>query len=438
MIDLSAFQDTLSSTWHLVDTELMSPWFYLQIALIVIAAGVGTAAATVIRARDARPAASTAKWPSPLRRLARGLRRSAGVTVFALLTLVMRLVMHALAPPGHDYLLAVVSSLAIAWLIIALAASLIRNDTVVRLVSLSAWIIAALSIVGLLDPTIDALDSVAIVVGGIRLTPLLAIKASLFLALALWLADALSRFLETRITHADELTPSLQVLLTKIIRLTLVAVAVMIAMAAVGINVSSLAVFTGAVGVGLGLGLQKIVSNFISGIILLTDKSVKPGDLITVGDSTGTISAMKTRYISVAAGDGREFLIPNEDLVTQKVVNWTYVDRNALVKVAFATSYDADPRAVCRLAVAIAAATPQVMAGKPPSCLLTEFGDNGMKFAMTFWIADLSAGTDNVRSEVMMALWDAFRREGIHAPVPVRDVRLHDQRPAEPLTAPRT
>ena len=118
------------------------------------------------------------------------------------------------------------------------------------------------------------------------------------------------------------------------IRMGLMVVAIAIALGAVGINLSALAVFTGAAGVGIGLGLQKIVANFISGIILLADKSVKPGDLVTIGDSSGRISAMKTRYISVAAGDGREFLIPNEDLVTQKVVNWTYTDKNTLVKVA--------------------------------------------------------------------------------------------------------
>jgi small-conductance mechanosensitive channel len=266
--------------------------------------------------------------------------------------------------------------------------------------------------------------------GGIRLTPLLAIKATVFLAVALWLAGLVSRFLETRIEGSRDLTPSLQVLLTKIVRFALTVVAVMVVMAAVGIDMSSLAIFTGAVGVGLGLGLQKIVSNFVSGIILLTDKSVKPGDLITVGDYFGRISSMNTRYISVAAGDGREFLIPNEDLVTQKVVNWTYADRTALAKINFATSYDADPRAVCKLATDIAASTPRVMTGQPPSCLLTEFGDNGMKFTLTFWVPDIDAGTDNVRSEVLTALWDAFRREGIRIPVPARDVRLSDARAA--------
>src|SRR5215208_2771805 len=152
------------------------------------------------------------------------------------------------------------------------------------------------------------------------------------------------------------------------IRLALMVFAVALAMSAVGINLSALTVFSGAVGVGIGIGLQKIVANFISGIILLADKSVKPGDLVTIGDSSGRISAMKTRYISIAAGDGREFLIPNEDLVTKTVVNWTYTDKNTLVKVAFGTNYDADPRLVCKLAIDVAATAKRALKNKPPNC----------------------------------------------------------------------
>ena len=172
------------------------------------------------------------------------------------------------------------------------------------------------------------------------------------------------------------------------IRLALMIFAVALVMSAVGINLSALAIFSGAAGVGIGFGLQKIVANFISGIILLVDKSVKPGDLVTIGDSSGRISAMKTRYISVAAGDGREFLIPNEDLVTQKVTNWTYTDKNTLVKVNFGTNYDADPRLVCKLAIEIAAASPRIIKLKPPNCMLVEFAEAGMKFSLTFWIPD--------------------------------------------------
>jgi small-conductance mechanosensitive channel len=199
--------------------------------------------------------------------------------------------------------------------------------------------------------------------------------------------------------------------------------AVVIALGAVGINLSALAVFTGAAGVGIGFGLQKIVANFISGIILLVDKSVKPGDLVTIGDNSGRISAMKTRYISVAAGDGREFLIPNEDLVTQKVTNWTYTDKYTLVKVIFGTNYDADPKLVCKVAIETAAAHARALKNKPPNCLLTEFTEAGMKFSLTFWLADPD-GMDNVKSDVMLALWDAFKRENIRVPYPVRELRV--------------
>jgi small-conductance mechanosensitive channel len=327
--------------------------------------------------------------------------------------------------PSRSYLLAITAKLALAWLAIRLITSVIRNAFIVKVVSLSAWLVAALSIIGQLDTAVEFLDSdsVAVVLGGLRLTPLLLIKAGALTILALWLTNIASNFAESRINRSTDLTPSIQVLLVKMIRMGLLVVAITIALSAVGINLSALAVFTGAAGVGIGLGLQKIVANFISGLILLVDKSVKPGDLVTIGDSSGRISAMKTRYISVAAGDGREFLIPNEDLVTQKVVNWTYTDKNTLVKVIFGTNYDADPRLVCKLAAEVAAAAPRAIKGKPPNCILTEFTEAGMKFSLTFWIADPD-GMDNVKSDVMLALWDAFKREGIRVPYPVREIRV--------------
>jgi small-conductance mechanosensitive channel len=261
------------------------------------------------------------------------------------------------------------------------------------------------------------------VLGGLRLTPLLLIKLGVLLLAALWLTNITSNFAESRISRSTDLTPSVQVLLIKMIRIGLMVTAIAIVLSAVGINLSALAIFSGAAGVGIGFGLQKIVANFISGIILLADKSVKPGDLVTIGDNTGRINEMKTRYISVAAGDGREFLIPNEDLVTQKVTNWTYTDKNTLVKVNFGTSYEADPRLVCKVAIDVAAEAKRAIKGKPPNCLLTEFAEAGMKFSLTFWIADPD-GMDNVKSEVMLALWDAFKRENIRVPYPVREILI--------------
>lgn len=405
-----------------VGAEIASPWFYLQFGIILAAAGLAYAADTAIHARVDMSSLAM-RWPLPLRHFARVMVKSASTAVFAVLMIISRIVMWHATWPSRSYLIAVSAKLALAWLVIRLVTSVIDNAFIVKTVSIAAWVVAALSIIGQLDWAADTLDSFAVVVGGLRLTPLLLIKAGALLIVALWLTNLASNFAESRINRATDLTPSIQVLLVKIIRIGLMVLAIAIALGAVGINLSALAVFTGAAGVGIGLGLQKIVANFISGLILLVDKSVKPGDLVTIGDNSGRISAMKTRYISVAAGDGREFLIPNEDLVTQKVTNWTYTDKNTLVKIAFSTNYDANPRQVCKLAIATAAAHPRATKGRTPNCILTEFAEAGMKFSLTFWIADPD-GMDNVKSDVMLSLWDTFKQEGIRVPYPVRELRI--------------
>jgi small-conductance mechanosensitive channel len=421
-MDLNDIIELLHAAAGSVGAEVTSPWFYLQLGIIMAGAGIAYAAGAAIRSRIDMTSLGMG-WPAPLRLFMRVLVHSASIAVFAVLMRLARVIMSASTWPSRSYLLEVAAKLAFAWLVISLVTSVIRNAFIVRLVAFSAWLVAALSILGQLDPVIDALDSVSIVLGGLRLTPLLLIKLGALLIAALWVTNIASNFAESRITRSSDLTPSIQVLLVKMIRLGLMIFAVAVAMSAVGIDLSALAIFSGAAGVGIGFGLQKIVANFISGIILLADKSVKPGDLVTIGDSTGRINEMKTRYISVAAGDGREILIPNEDLVTQKVVNWTYTDKNTLVKVNFGTNYEADPRLVCKLAIDVAAAAPRALKGKPPNCILTEFAEVGMKFSLTFWIADPD-GMDNVKSDVMLALWEVFKREGIRVPYPVREIRI--------------
>jgi small-conductance mechanosensitive channel len=430
-MDLNEIAELLHSAARSVGAEVTSPWFYLQLGLILAGAGIALGAGAAIRSRIDITSFAMG-WPAPLRLFVRVLVGSAPTAVFAVLITLARAIMVHSTWPSRSYLLSIAASLAFAWLIIRLVTSVIRNPFIVRLVSLAAWLVVALSILDLLEPTIEALDSVSIVLGGLRLTPLLLIKLGVMLIVALWLTNLASNFVESRITRSTDLTPSIQVLLIKVIRLALMVFAVAVVLSAAGINLSALAIFSGAAGVGIGFGLQKIVANFISGIILLADKSVKPGDLITIGDSTGRINEMKTRYISVAAGDGREFLIPNEDLVTQKVVNWTYTDKNTLVKVNFGTNYEADPRLVCKLALDIAAAAPRAIKSKPPNCILVEFAEAGMKFSLTFWISDPD-GLDNVKSDAMLALWDAFRREGIQVPYPVREIRVRGALPVETI-----
>jgi small-conductance mechanosensitive channel len=421
-MDLNDILAVLQTAARSVGAEVASPWFYLQVGLVLAGAGLAFAASAAMQARIDMTSLAMG-WPGPLRQFLRVLLDSVATLVFVVLMRIARTAMVLWTWPSRSYLLAIVLKLALAWLVIRLITSVIRNPFIVRVVSISAWLVAALSIIGQLDGVVDALDSVSVVLGGLRLTPLVVIKLCVLLIAALWLTNIASNFVEGRITRSTDLTPSIQVLLIKMVRMALMILAIAIAMSAVGIDLSALAIFSGAAGVGIGFGLQKIVANFISGIILLADKSVKPGDLVTIGDSSGRISAMNTRYISVAAGDGREFLIPNEDLVTQKVTNWTYTDKNTLVKVNFGTNYDADPRLVCKLAMGVAAGTARTMKSKPANCLLTEFTEAGMKFSLTCWIGDPS-DMDSVKSEVMLSLWDAFKREGIRVPYPVREIRV--------------
>ncbi|CAM5294598.1 Potassium efflux system KefA OS=Afipia felis OX=1035 GN=kefA PE=3 SV=1 [Afipia felis] len=422
-MDWDNLRDSLNRTMQSIGEEITSSWFYMQFGAILIAAGISLALGSSLRTR-VDITSLTMGWPAPLRLFARTMMQRAGTIIFALLAEIARVVLVKTELLHRGYILSTAVNLATAWLIIRLATSLIRNEFVVRVVSIAAWAVAALSIIGRLDDVSSALDSISISLGTLRLTPLILVKAVVMLAIAMWLVSAAGNFIESRIARSHDLTPSVQVLLIKLVRVALVIAAIAIVMSAAGIDLSAFALFSGAIGVGLGFGLQKIIANFISGVILLADKSVKPGDLVTIGDSTGKISAMNTRYISVAAGDGREILIPNEDLVTQRVINWTYTDRTMLVKVIFATNYEADPNRVCELAVEIARNTQNVATFKAPNCLLTEFAETGMKFALTFWVADLDVGMDNVRSNVMQGLWTAFKKENIRVPYPVRELRV--------------
>ena len=414
---IRAIDDQLLAFGH----EVASIWVLIQLGVILLAAGIATLAATLARRRTDL-AAHTMGWPPLLRQWLRLFMDNLGTVIFVLLVFSARAAFTAMTWPSRSYLLSVAASLATAWVVIVLVAGLIRNQFVYRIVAVFAWTVAALEILGLREPIRSALDSFGVVIGSLRVTPLLLIKTTVLLLLTLWAANAAGDFLEKRVRSAADLTPSIQVLIGKLIRLLLITFAILIVLSTVGIDFSALAFFSGAVGVGLGFGLQKIVSNLVSGIILLADKSIKPGDVITVGDSFGWVESMGARYTAIVTRDGREFLIPNEDFVTQRVVNWSYSNDEVRIDVEFGVAYASDPHKVIVLALEAVKSVKRVLPTPPPVCHLKAFGDSSLDFILRFWIRDPIDGLTNVRGQVLLALWDILKREGIEIPFPQRDL----------------
>jgi small-conductance mechanosensitive channel len=317
-----------------------------------------------------------------------------------------------------------VVSLLTAWVIIRFTSALVRDPLWSRFIAVVAWVIAALSILGLLAPTMAALDSVAVHMGELRVSALTVVKAVLSLALLLWLATLAGRILEQRITSVVTLTPSIQVLIVKLLKIVLAVIAVVVALRSVGIDLTAFAVLTGAIGVGIGFGLQKMVSNFVSGITILLDKSIKPGDVLVVGDTYGRVQSLGARYVSLITRDGVEYLIPNEDLVTQQVVNWSYSSDQIRLKVPIGIPYEADVRQAIALCIEAAGVVERVLKRPAPVCNLKGFGDNAIDLELRFWIHDPMNGVANVKSEVLLQIWDRFRAHGFEFPSPQREVQI--------------
>lgn len=311
-----------------------------------------------------------------------------------------------------------------AWLIIKFTTAMLKDSNWARLLSITAWIIAALHILNLLAPTIDLLDQLAVNLGGVRISLLLLIKGVIVFTILLKIASSGSTILEKRILSLEDLTPSVQVLLSKALKITLIAIAVIVALGSLGINLSAFAFIGGAIGVGIGFGLQKVVSNLVSGIILLLDRSIKPGDVIEIGSTYGRIQSLGARYVSVATRDRTEYLIPNEDLITTQVVNWSFSDTYVRLKIVVGVSYDSDIHEVMRLMVEAAKDIPRVMEDPKPVCQLKNFGDSSIDMELRIWVRDPENGVSNVSSAVRVAIWDTFKKHGIEIPFPQRDVNI--------------
>ncbi|MEM9054462.1 MAG: mechanosensitive ion channel domain-containing protein [Pseudomonadota bacterium] len=330
----------------------------------------------------------------------------------------------AMAGGGLDStLVRIASSLSLAWLLIRLVTAFLP-DGFRKPAGWIIWVFAALYAIGILDEVMTWLSTIGPPFGGRVISPVFVVQAVATVALFMFAASWLARKLKTRVDELPQVEPSLRILMGNAVQIALFFGAALLAMAGLGIPLSGLAVLGGAIGVGLGFGMQQIVANFISGVILLTDRSIKPDDVIEVDDTYGVVKSLGLRYASVITRDGKEHLIPNEMLITDKVVNWSYSNKEVRVKRRLRVEYETDLRQAVDLVQKGAMETDRVLARPAPKCLVMEFGDEAIEIEVRFWINDPENGVSNVSSAVMLNIWDKFKEVGIDIPLRHEDVLI--------------
>jgi len=323
------------------------------------------------------------------------------------------------------------------------AALLVR--AVVRGLNLSrwiAWLLAAATFaallakaVGGLAPLTEALDTVGFTLGSRRFT-LLALVQIVIGLLALYAVVRFAiRLAGQAIRRSRGFDPTQQLLAQKLAALAIIAVAFFVGIDLAGIDLTALAVFSGALGLAVGFGLQKTFGNLIAGIILLMDRSIKPGDVISVGESFGSVNKIGVRAVSIVTRDGKEYLIPNELLMTQEVVNWSYSTRDVRISIPIGISYDCDVKLAHKLMVEAANASPRVLETPQPAVWMTKFGENAIEHEIRVWILDPEAGLGSVRSEILNRVLELFRDNDIAIPSPQRDIRITEWPAPPPVSA---
>lgn len=428
---LLAFLTSLLGEVEALVQVLLRPWnayqFAIAAGLFLLAWGIRAALNPRLRAwMHAREG-----WPKWRLRVLIVVQHRLRLVIFVALIWATFWIMREVTWPSRSYLLGILANLSLAWLIVAFGTRLIANSLVRTVVRYGAWAWVTLRILGLMEETQQLLDSIAVELGEVRLSVWMLLQGVFLLAVLFFVARVVARQSTARLQANQDLSPSMRVLAVKFVQLALYGAAFFLGLRAVGVDLTGLAVLSGAIGVGLGFGLQKVVSNLVSGVILLLDRSIKPGDVISLGETFGWINSLGARYVSITTRDGKEYLIPNEDLITGQVVNWSHSNDFVRLDIYFGAAYGDDPHLVRRVAVEAAQGVARVLHEQPPVCHIVGFGDSSVDYILRFWISDPTAGLTNIRGNVFLALWDAFKAHGISIPFPQREVRMLDRSGAQ-------
>lgn len=335
----------------------------------------------------------------------------------------------------NNHITRTVLGLILVWVSARFISSFIMDPFLSKLFAILVWSIAALHMVGLLEPTAGVLSQIGMRVGGLNVSLLDLLYGAAVLLLLVWAANSASGHIETRINQRTDLEPTVKVLFSKLLRFSLLGCALLFAISAVGIDISALTVFGGAIGLGIGFGLQKVISNLICGVIILMDRSIKPGDVIAVkkGTTYGTVNQLGARFVAVRTPAGEEHLIPNEEIITQGVENWSYSDRNIRLTLPVRIALDSDLRKALQVLLDCSSGVRRVLPFPKPSSRIKLFGEWAIELELLVWVNDPENGLSAVRSDLYLNIWDSFRSEGIEIPIPQRTVHMTSE--TSPLAA---
>ena len=406
-----------------------SPQFYAQIAAIAVAVFAAWTLAGVVRRRvpffQAEPGEGRFRTPLVALFNARDLL----FPVFSVLALAVAINV-ADAAVGTAWLVRLAQSVSVVGV---LYTAITRYLTHPLIRAAAIWVgipLATLKVFGVLDETTAVLDSISLEVGNIRLSVLMLLKAAVAGGILYWLGRMSNDAGQRAIRRQAALDVPTRELFAKLFQIALYAAIFVILLQVLGLDLTALAVFGGALGVGLGFGLQQIAANFISGVILLLERTIGVGDFIELEDGRkGTLREINMRSSTLATFDGKEIMVPNEKFITTAFTNWTREGPRQRYEVSFLVAYDTDLHRVPTIIQAAVAAHPQVLSvPEEPDCELRGFGESGVEFAVEFWVEGLDDGPNKFSSEVLFIVWDALKANAIAIPLPQREIRLADDR----------
>ncbi len=431
--------DNADSALRGVFLRLTSPQILAEVLAIGLAGLIALAGAHLARTwhRNRVASASTAQQPLWQLQVLEGTVILAPFVVALIVLLIVRAVLSMVG--SHTAVVATALQLTTALVLVRLGVYLLGvmlgPESWIRgwenRLTFVLWLAISFSLVGWLDSVESTLNRINLIPGKTQFSLWALLKGLVVVTTFVVVTSLIARAFERRVMRLEQLAVSTRIGISKFTYFLLVGLGIMLGINAAGVDVTTLNVLTGAIGLGLGFGLQAIASNFVSGFVLLMDKSIKPGDVISFTGHTGTstenfgwVQELRGRYVVVRDRDGVETLVPNQNLITNSVINWSYSDQRVRIRLPVMVSYDDDPEVALKLLFEAAQHHPRILREPPPVTRLMCFEDYGMRLEVRFWIADPMNGVNNVRSDVNRAIWRIFRDHGVKIPVAQRELRM--------------